>query len=70
MDYPFASMIHLVQEHNVIAVFTEANGSASAAGIISAETGIPIFALDMAISGSDYFEIMYNNINVLQEALQ
>ena len=64
------SLIHLVQEHNVIAVFTEANGSASAAGIISAETGIPIFALDMAISGSDYFEIMYNNINVLQEALQ
>ena len=64
------SLINLVREHNVIAVFAETNGSASAAGIIAAETEIPIFALDMAISGSDYFEIMYHNINVLQEALQ
>ena len=63
-------MISLVQEHHLTAIFTETNGSVSAAGIISSETSIPIYALDMAMSGDSYFESMYHNIDTLWEALQ
>jgi ABC-type Zn uptake system ZnuABC Zn-binding protein ZnuA len=63
------SLINLVREHNLPAIFTEVNGSVSAASIISAETGIPIYSLDMGISGEDYFEMMYRNIDTLREAL-
>ena len=63
-------LITLVREHKLPAIFTEANGSASAAGILSAETGVPIYTLDMGISGKDYFDTMYRNIDTLQEALQ
>lgn len=59
----------LVNAHHLPAIFTEKNGSASAASIISAETGIPCYALDMALSGSSYFEAMYQNIDTLKEAL-
>ena len=63
-------MITLVQEHHLAAIFTETNGSVSAAGIISSETSIPIYALDMAMAGDSYFESMYHNIDTLWEALQ
>lgn len=63
-------LIGLVREHNLPAIFVEANGSASAASIISKETGIAVFTLDMAMAGEDYFEAMYHNINTLKEALQ
>lgn len=63
------SLITLVQEHQLPAIFTETNGSVSAAGIISAETNVPIYTLDMGISGEDYFDMMYRNINTLREAL-
>lgn len=59
----------LVNEHHLPAIFTEKNGSASAASIISAETDIPCYALDMALSGKSYFEAMYQNIDTLKEAL-
>lgn len=59
----------LVKEHNLKAVFTERSGSTSAAGVIAAETGVSVFALDMAISGSSYFEAMYHNIDTIKEAL-
>ena len=62
-------LITLVQEHHLPAVFTEASGSVSAAGIISAETGVKIFTLDMAMSGNSYFEAMYHNIDTIKEAL-
>ena len=65
-------LIHLigtVEEHDLPAVFTETNGSASAADIISAETGAGLFALDMAMAGEDYFKAMYHNIDTIQEAL-
>jgi len=64
------SLISLVQEHQLSAVFTEVNGSASAAQIVAAETGCRVFALDMAMSGSSYFDAMYHNIQTLREALQ
>jgi len=59
----------LVNEHHLPAIFTEKNGSASAASIISAEAGVPIYMLDMALSGNSYFDAMYHNINALKEAL-
>ena len=68
-----AELIHLikeVQEHHLSALFTEKNGSVSAAGIIAAETGVPIFTLDMAMAGDSYFESMYHNIDTLWEALK
>ena len=63
------SLVTLVREHSLPAIFIETHGSVSAAGIISSETGIPIYTLDMGISGDDYFDIMYRNIDTLQEAL-
>ena len=62
-------LITLAQEHNIPAIFTESNGSTSAAQIISAEIGIPIYTLDMAMSGDDYFKAMYQNIDCIREAL-
>ena len=63
------SLVTLVQEHGLPAIFIETNGSASAANIIAAETGIPVYTLDMGISGEDYFTTMYHNIDTLREAL-
>lgn len=62
-------LVQLVQEHDLPAIFTEVNGSASAAEIIAAETGTAIFSLDMAITGDDYFKAMYHNIDTIKEAL-
>lgn len=61
-------LIELMQEHQIPAVFTEVNGSVSAAKIICAETSVTSYALDMGMSG-DYFEIMYQNIKTVKEAL-
>lgn len=63
-------LITLVNTHHLPAVFTEVNGSASAADVISAETGTDIFQLSMAMSGNSYFEAMYSNINTIKEALE
>lgn len=63
-------LIEMVERHSLPAVFTEINGSASAASVICAETGIQSFALDMAMGGDDYFASMYHNIDTLKEALQ
>lgn len=59
----------LVDANALPAVFIETNGSASAAKLISNETGAKLYSLDMALSGSDYFQAMYRNINTLKEAL-
>ena len=63
-------LCHLVSKHKLPAIFTETNGSTSAAEIIAAETGAKVFTLDMVMSGNDYFEIMYRNIDTVKEALQ
>ena len=63
-------LIGMVCEHNLPAIFTEKSGSVSAAGIISRETGVKIYDLDMAMAGSSYFDAMYHNINTIKEALQ
>jgi len=65
-------LIHLtklVREHSLPAIFTEASGSDSAAGIIARETGCKVYSLDMAMSGDSYFEAMYHNIDTIREAL-
>ena len=62
-------LIGMVEDHHLPAVFTECNGSASAADIIAAETGTAVYALDMAMAGDDYFEAMYHNIDTIKEAL-
>jgi len=63
-------LISLVQEHQLPAIFTEKNGSKSAASIIAAETGVFCRELDMCLSGSSYFDAMYQNFDTLREALQ
>ena len=63
-------LVHLVEHHGLTCVFTEVNGSPSAASVISAETGVPSCALDMAMGGSDYFDAMKHNFDTLKEALQ
>ena len=62
-------LIGLVQGHNLPAVFTERNGSVSAADVIAAETDTGVFSLDMAMAGDSYFEAMYHNIDTIKEAL-
>lgn len=62
-------IINTVNMHNIQAIFTETNGSTAAAQIISAESGIPIFTLDLGISGDNYFHAMYKNIDTIKEAL-
>lgn len=63
-------LIRLVEGHGVRAIFTETNGSSASAGLISAETGIPVYTLDMAMAGDGWFESMYHNIDTLKEALE
>ena len=68
-----AELIHLIEEvqhHQLPAIFTETMGSVSAAQIISAETGVPIYTLDMAMQGESYFDAMYHNIQTLKGALE
>lgn len=62
-------LIELVQAHHLPAIFTERNGSTSAAAIIAAETAVPVYSLDMAMTGNSYFDAMYHNIDTLKEAL-
>ncbi len=63
-------LIGLVQEHLLSAIFTEQNGSTSAAMIIAAETGVPVYTLDMGMGNRNYFEMMYHNIDTIEEALE
>ena len=49
-------IIDLVNSSALPAVFTEKNGSTAAAEVIAAETGAKVYALDMAMGGSSYFE--------------
>lgn len=63
-------LIGMVNEHHLPAIFTESNGSTSAAEIIAAETGARIYTLDMGMAGESYFDAMYRNIDTIKEALQ
>ena len=62
-------LITLVNSHKLPAIFTERNGSVSAAGVIAAETEAKVYALDMAMSGNSYFDAIRHNIDTIKEAL-
>ena len=62
-------LIGLIRQYEMTAIFTEENGSASAAGIIANETGCSVYSLSMGMSDGDYFETMYHNIDTIKEAL-
>lgn len=62
-------LITLVQDHSLPAIFTETNGSTSAANIVAAETGAAVYTLDMAMTGDSFFDAMYHNIDTIREAL-
>ena len=63
-------LIGMVTMHDLPAVFTEVNGSCSAAEVIARETGAGIYALDMAMGGDSYFDAMYHNIDTIKEAME
>lgn len=63
------ALTNLILEHELPAIFTEKNGSTSAASVISAEAGVPCYELDMGLSGDGYFDAMYNNISKIKEAM-
>ncbi len=62
-------LVLLVEGHQLPAIFIEKNGSVSAANVVSAETGVAVYALDMAMAGDSYFDAMYHNIDTVKEAL-
>ena len=62
-------LIRLTREHGLPAIFTEVNGSPSAASVLSRETGAAVCSLDMAMAGDSYFDAMYRNIDTVKEAL-
>ena len=63
-------LARLVEQNTLPAIFTEINGSTSAAEVIAAETGVKIYTLDMAMGDAGYFDAMYHNIDTLKEALE
>lgn len=63
-------LIEEVEHHGLPAIFTEKSGSVSAASIIARETGCAVFTLDMAMTGTSWFDSMYHNIDTIKEALQ
>ena len=62
-------LVQLVENHHIPAIFTEENGSTSAADIVARETGINTYNLSMGMSEKNYFEAMYHNIDTIKEAL-
>lgn len=62
------AMIDLVKEKQLPAIFTEVNGATGAAESVQKETGVRIYALDMAMGESDYFTAMRHNIDTVKEA--
>ena len=62
-------IISLLQDQNIPAVFTEINGTADAAELVSRETGCAVFSLDTAISSVNYLSAMTQNIDTIKEAL-
>lgn len=63
-------LTELVRQHALPAVFHEVNGSVSACDVISHETGVGVYALDMCMGDGNYFDCMYYNIDTLKEALE
>lgn len=69
-----ANIIDTVREYDVSAIFVEPQYLKTAANTISNETGVSVYELDPATSGSfendAYIKIMEKNLEVLKEALK
>lgn len=63
------AIIAIAKEDRIPAVFTETNGETGSAEVVASETGCSVRTLDMAISNSDYFAAMRENIDIVKEAL-
>lgn len=61
-------MVELVNTLELPALFTEVNSPSEAAQVIAGETGAKVYALDLAMGGTDYLEAMYRNIDTVKEA--
>lgn len=61
-------LVTLVRERQIPAIFTERNGTADAAGIVSRETGAEIYTLDMGMEHGATAAIRHN-IDTIREAL-
>lgn len=64
-----STLIELVTEKKLPAIFTEVNGSDVSAHTIKAQTGVEVYKLDMCMGSLDYFAAMRRNIDTLKEAL-
>ena len=61
--------------HHIPAIFTETNGSTATAQVIHRENGVPLFSLDMLMSGETesvgidtYLAGITANVKTIQEA--
>lgn len=68
-----AEIIEVMKKSKVAAIFTEPQYPPTAAETIAAESRVPVYALDPAVSGTEdkdaYLRIMRQNLEVLKEAL-
>ena len=60
---------HYDPKAGVIRLSADVYGSTSAAEVISRETGVTVYSLDMVMAGDSYFDAMYRNIDTIKEAL-
>ncbi len=63
-------LVLLAREHGICELFTEKNGSTSAAETVCREIVGEIYILDMAMAGESWFDAMYHNIDTVKEALE
>ena len=64
------SIVRLLREENIPAVFSETSGSDATARIVAGETGAGVYALDLGMGERDYFSAMEHNLNTIREALK
>ncbi len=69
-----ADTIKLIKKHKIKALFSEPQYPAKSANIIARETGLKVYILDPAVTGSDdnntYINIMEKNLATFKEAFK
>lgn len=65
------SVIRLVEDENIPAVFCEENGERQTAETVAKQTGTGLFALTMGMDGgaAGCTDAIYHNIDIIREAL-
>lgn len=65
------TIIDLVTENRIPAVFTEVNGTTDAAELVGREAGVKAYPLNMAMSlgNETYFDVMKKNIDTIKDVL-